>query len=173
MLVKTKETPMANIEIQVVLYVIAFILVVVGLAGTVLPALPGLPLMFCGMLLGAWAGNFQVVGVWTIVLLAILMLVSVGVDFLATLFGAKRVGASKKAMFGAALGTFAGLFFGVPGLILGPFIGAFIGEIIDGKQWRAATKSGFGTWLGLAIGTALKIALAIAMLGIFVMALIF
>ncbi len=155
------------------MYVIAIILIIVGLAGTILPALPGLPLMFCGMLLGAWAGDFKEVGVWTIVLLAVLMLISVGVDFMATLMGAKRVGASKKAMLGAALGTFAGLFFGIPGLLLGPFVGAVIGEMIDGKEWRIATKTGFGTWLGLAIGTALKLALAICMLGIFIMALIF
>lgn len=155
------------------MYIIAIILIIVGLAGTILPALPGLPLMFCGMLMGAWAGDFKEVGVWTIVLLAVLMLISVGVDFMATLMGAKRVGASKKAMLGAALGTFAGLFFGIPGLLLGPFIGAVIGEMIDGKEWRIATKTGFGTWLGLAIGTALKLALAICMLGIFVMALIF
>ena len=163
---------MSGYETQL-MYIIAVILIIVGLAGTVLPALPGLPLMFCGMLLGAWAGDFKEVGVWTIVLLAVLMLISVGVDFMATLMGAKRVGASKKAMLGAALGTFAGLFFGIPGLLLGPFIGAIAGEMIDGKEWRTATKTGFGTWLGLAIGTALKLALAICMLGVFIIALIF
>ena len=163
---------MSGYETQL-MYVIAIILIIVGLVGTVLPALPGLPLMFCGMLLGAWAGDFKEVGVWTIVLLAVLMLISVGVDFMATLMGAKRVGASKKAMLGAALGTFAGLFFGIPGLLLGPFIGAIAGEMIDGKEWRTATKTGFGTWLGLAIGTALKLALAICMLGVFIIALIF
>jgi uncharacterized protein len=155
------------------MYGIAIALIIVGLAGTVLPALPGLPLMFCGMLLAAWAGNFKEIPIWVIVLLALLMLVSVVVDFLASLYGAKRVGASKKAMVGAALGTFGGLFFGIPGLLLGPFIGAVLGEMIDGKEWRTATKTGFGTWLGLAIGTALKLALAICMLGIFIMALIF
>ena len=163
---------MSGYETQL-MYVIAIILIIVGLVGTVLPALPGLPLMFCGMLLGAWAGDFKEVGVWTIVLLAVLMLISVGVDFMSTLMGAKRVGASKKAMLGAALGTFAGLFFGIPGLLLGPFIGAIAGEMIDGKEWRTATKTGFGTWLGLAIGTALKLALAICMLGVFIIALIF
>lgn len=154
-----------------VLYIIAGILIIVGLLGTVLPALPGLPLMFCGMLLGAWAGDFKEVSVWTIVFLAILMLVSVGVDFLATLLGAKKFGASKKAMLGAAIGTLAVFVFSIPGLILGPFVGAIIGEMMDGKEWREATKTGFGTWLGLAVGTALKLALAFCMLGIFVMAL--
>lgn len=163
---------MGGFETQL-MYIIAIILIIVGLAGTVLPALPGLPLMFCGMLLGAWAGDFKEVPIWVIVVLAVLMLISIGVDFMATLMGAKKFGASKKAMLGAALGTFAVFFFSVPGLIFGPFVGAILGEMIDGKEWRAATKTGFGTWLGLAIGTALKLALAICMLGIFVMALIF
>jgi uncharacterized protein len=162
---------MSGLETQI-MYGIAIALIVVGLAGTVLPALPGLPLMFCGMLLGAWAGDFKEISVWTIIFLAILMLISVAVDFLASLYGAKRVGASKKAIAGAALGTLGGLFFGIPGLILGPFIGAVAGEMIDGKEWRTATKTGFGTWLGLAIGTALKLALAVAMLGIFILALL-
>ncbi len=161
---------MLGLETQII-YIIAGILIIVGLVGTVLPALPGLPLMFCGMLLGAWAGDFKEISVWTIVLLAILMLVSVAVDFLATLLGAKKFGASKKAMLGAAIGTLAVFVFSIPGLILGPFVGAIIGEMMDGKEWRAATKTGFGTWLGLAIGTALKLALAFCMLGIFVMAL--
>jgi len=156
-----------------ILYALAVILIIVGLAGTVLPALPGLPLMFCGMLLGAWAGDFKEVRVWVIVVLALLMLISVGVDFLATLYGAKKFGASKKAMLGAAIGTFAVFIFSIPGLIFGPFVGAIIGEMMDGKEWRAATKTGFGTWLGLAIGTALKLGLAFCMLGIFITALIF
>ena len=160
---------MPGMETQV-LYIIAAVLIIVGLLGTVLPALPGLPLMFCGMLLGAWAGDFEEISVWTIVVLAILMLISIGVDLLATLLGAKKFGASKKALLGAAIGTFAVFFFSIPGLILGPFVGAIIGEMMDGKEWRAATKTGFGTWLGLAIGTALKLALAVCMLGIFVMA---
>jgi uncharacterized protein len=162
---------MEGMETQI-MYVLAIVMILVGLIGTVLPALPGLPLMFCGMLLGAWAGDFKEVGIWTIVILALLMLISVAVDFLATMLGAKRVGASKKAMVGATLGTFAGLFFGPIGLILGPFVGAVAGEMIDGKEWRAATKTGFGTWLGLALGTALKLTLAVAMIAIFATALI-
>jgi uncharacterized protein YqgC (DUF456 family) len=87
--------------------------------------------------------------------------------------GAKRVGAGKLAMLGAALGTvFGGLFFSIPGLILGPFVGAMAGELVRGKELREASKIGFGTWVGLAFGTALKLALAFAMLGIFVLALL-
>jgi uncharacterized protein len=100
------------LELQSLYYLLAVILVLVGIAGVILPALPGLPLVFAGMLLAAWAGDFQQIGWVTLVVLGLLTLLSVGVDFFATLVGAKRVGASKEALIGAVLGTFAGLFFG-------------------------------------------------------------
>ena len=156
---------------HVLYYAIAGALILIGLAGTILPALPGLPLMFAGMLLAAWVDDFSRISGWTIALLGVLMLLSVVVDLLATLLGAKRVGASRKSMAGAAVGTFAGLFFGFPGLLLGPFVGAVAGEMLDGREWRQASKVGFGTWLGLAIAAALKLALAFTMVGVFVLAL--
>lgn len=156
-------------DMNLVLYVVAALLILVGLAGTVLPALPGLPLMFVGMLLAAWADQFTQIGGWTIALLAVLTVISMAVDIASTAMGAKRVGASKTAMFGAALGTLVGgIVFSIPGLILGPFVGAMAGELIHGKEWRHASRIGFGTWVGLAIGTALKLAMAFAMLGVFV-----
>jgi uncharacterized protein YqgC (DUF456 family) len=160
-------------DLQMLWYILAGALILVGLAGTVLPALPGLPVVFAGMLLAAWAGGFREISGWTIALLAVLTAVSIGVDIAATALGAKRVGAGKGAMFGAALGTLVGAFFSLPGLILGPFLGAMIAELVRGRELAHASKIGFGTWVGLAVGTALKIALAFAMLGIFVFALLF
>jgi uncharacterized protein YqgC (DUF456 family) len=158
---------------QLLLYVLAAALILLGLAGTFLPALPGLPLMFVGMLVAAWADQFMQVGGWTIAVLAVLTCISVVVDIAATAMGARRIGASKLAMLGATLGTlFGGIMFNIPGLILGPFVGAMAGEFMQGREWRQASKVGFGTWIGLAIGTALKIALAFSMLGVFVFALI-
>ena len=93
-------------------YVLAVLLVLVGIAGTILPALPGLPLVFAGMLLAAWAGDFQQVGVPMLVVLGLLTVFSLAVDFWATALGAKRVGASRLAIVGAMVGTVAGLFFG-------------------------------------------------------------
>jgi uncharacterized protein YqgC (DUF456 family) len=154
-------------------WALAALLILVGLAGTVLPALPGLPLMFAGMWLGAWADGYHRVSGWTIGLLGVLTVLSLGVDIAATAMGAKRVGAGKLAMVGAAVGTLVGgIFFSIPGLILGPFVGAVLGELARGKELRQASSIGFGTWVGLAIGTALKLALAFAMLGIFVLALV-
>lgn len=152
------------------MYALAALLVVVGLAGVVLPALPGLPLVFVGMLIAAWAGGFAKVGISTLVVLGLLTLVSFVVDFWATAHGAKRVGASRKAMVGAVLGTFAGLFFAPIGLFVGPFVGALVGELIHGRELRTAAKVGFGTWLGLVLAIVLKLGLACAMLGIFAFA---
>jgi uncharacterized protein len=162
-----------RMQAQLVLYVLAAGLILLGLAGTFLPALPGLPLMFVGMLLAAWADQFAQVGGWTIAVLALLTAISVAVDIAATAMGARRIGASPLAMLGATLGTlFGGIVFSIPGLIVGPFVGAMAGQFIQGREWRHATKVGFGTWVGLAIGTALKVALAFTMLGVFVFALV-
>jgi len=152
------------------LWIVAILLVLAGIAGSVLPALPGVPLVFAGLLLGAWIDHFQKVGWFTLVLLGLLTLLSFAVDFLATSMGAKRVGASKWAIAGSALGTLAGLFFGIPGLILGPFLGAVAGELLARRGQRQAVRSGFGAWIGLLVGTAGKLALIFAMVGIFLTA---
>jgi len=158
---------------QIVYYVIAGILILAGVAGTILPALPGLPLVFAGMVLAAWAGGFEEVGVGMLVLLGILTLLSIAVDFLATAMGAKRVGASRLALVGAVIGTLVGIFFGFIGLLAGPFIGALAGELVHGRHVGRATRVGFGTWMGILFGTVLKIGLAFAMLGLFAFAWFF
>ena len=160
-------------DLQTLYYAIAAILVLIGIAGTILPALPGLPLVFAGMLLGAWAGDFDYIGVPVLVVLGILTLLSLAVDFWATALGARRVGASGKAVAGAVIGTFVGIFFGPIGLFAGPFVGALAGELLHGRDVGQATRVGFGTWLGVVFGTVLKLALAFTMLGLFALAWIF
>lgn len=152
-------------------YVIAGVLIVVGLLGTILPVLPGLPVMFAGMLLAAWAGDFRHIGGGTLTALGALVLLSIAVDLVASLMGAKRSGASKKGMWGAGLGGFAGIFFGLPGLVAGPFLGASLGEMAHGRAWRDASKIGLGTWLGLLLGALLKLMLAFWMLVLFALAI--
>ena len=156
-------------------YVLAIVLVLVGIAGTILPALPGLPLVFAGMLLAAWAGDFQQVGVPMLVVLGLLTVFSLAVDFWATALGAKRVGASRLAIIGAMVGTLAGLFFGPLGLLMGPFAGAIGGELIHRRSLLKqdlghAARIGVGTWFGILFGTVLKLALAFTMLGLFALA---
>lgn len=153
-------------------FVLAGMLILVGIAGTVLPALPGVPLVFCGMLLAAWADGFAHVGTFTLIVLGSLTVFSIIIDFVASLLGAKRVGASRHALVGAALGTVAGLFFGLPGLLLGPFLGAVGGEMAHGADRGAALRVGTGTWLGLAVGAVLKLGIALAMLAVFGAALL-
>jgi len=157
-------------ETEPVLMLLAVALVVVGVIGTVLPALPGAPLVFLGLLLAAWADHFQKVGWFTLIILAILTLLSFGVDFLARSYGAKRVGASWLALAGAVVGTIVGLFFSIPGLILGPFLGAVAGEWLAVRNLRQAGKVGLGTWLGMILGIATNLALVFAMVGVFVLA---
>jgi hypothetical protein len=152
------------------LWLLAVILVLAGIVGTVLPALPGAPLVFLGLLCAAWADGFQKVGWFTLSILAILMLLTFVVDFLASRWGAKRVGASWLALAGAFLGTIVGLFFNVPGLIFGPFLGAVAGEWLAVRNLRQAGKVGLGTWLGMILGIAVKLALVFAMVGIFALA---
>ena len=152
------------------LWVLAVALVVVGVAGTILPALPGAPIVFAGLLLAAWIDGFQKVGWFSLVILGLLTVLTFVVDVLATGMGAKRVGASWLAVFGAAVGTVVGLFFSLPGLILGPFLGAVAGEYLARRNKDQAVKVGFGTWVGLLIGTAGKMAVIFIMVAVFVTA---
>lgn len=157
-------------DLSLLWYVLAAVLVVAGLAGVILPALPGLPLVFAGMLVAAWANGFERIGLGTLLVLGLLTALSIAVDFLATVVGAKRVDAGPLAIWGAALGTLVGLWFGPLGMLFGPFVGALAGELWHTRAWRRATHVGLATWLGLLLGVALKLALAFAMLGLFVLA---
>src|SRR5512139_3588534 len=160
---------MPDPNVQILLWLLAALLIMLGFAGLILPAIPGIPLVFAGLVLLAWAENFAYVGWITLTLLGLLALVSYGVDFMAAALGAKKFGASPRAVTGAALGALAGLFFGLPGILLGPFVGAAIGEFSRRASARAATQAGVGAPLGLLFGALLKVALAFTMLGVFVL----
>lgn len=154
------------------LWVLAVLLVIVGVVGTVLPALPGVPLIFAGVLLAAWAEDFQRIGGWTLVVLAVLALVGLVVDYVAASMSAQRAGASRQGIIGAALGTVAGIFTGLVGLVFMPLVGAAIGEFIAHRDALRAGRVGVATWLGLLVGTAIKIAVAFTMIGVFVAAIV-
>jgi len=153
-----------------VILALAVVLVLVGLAGVVLPALPGTILIFGGLLLAAWADDFVRVGAGTIVGLGILTVASYFVDVATMAVGMKRLGTTRRAMAGAALGTIAGLFFGLPGLLIGPFAGAVIGELTAHRDLGRAGRAGIAAWLGFLVGTVVKVGLAFAMVGIFLTA---
>jgi uncharacterized protein len=154
-------------------WALSIALILIGLAGVVLPVLPGVPLMFVGMLVAGWIDDFQRIGWITLTILGVLTALAVIVDFAASVLGVKRVGASALAMWGAFIGTIVGLFFGLPGLLFGPFVGAVIGEFATHGGIEQAGRVGIATWLGLLFGTLAKIAIACAMLGVFALAFLF
>ncbi|MEW6684105.1 MAG: DUF456 domain-containing protein [Nitrospirota bacterium] len=152
------------------LWIFATLLVAIGLLGLVLPVLPGAPILFAGLLLGAWADDFAYVGAQTLIVLGVVALLTYGVDFAATALGAKRVGASNRAIWGAVLGGLVGVIFGLPGLLLGPFVGAVAGELSAQRDLKAAGRAGLGASIGLALGAAAKLALGFGMIGVFLLA---
>lgn len=157
-------------------------LIVAGIAGTVLPALPGTVLVLAGLVWGAWLDGFARVPVWVVVVCAVLAALAWATDYVAALLGAKRVQASGWALAGAALGTVAGVFTGFVGLLFMPLVGAMAGEwwalrhqggaTIAANGQRALTV-GMATWIGMMIGTAVKLALVFVMVGAFVAAYLF
>ena len=156
---------------SIVLWVVGVLLVVVGLAGIIFPALPGHVLIFAGLLLAAWADNFTRVSGWTLALIGVIGALSYTVDFAAAALGAKRVGASSRAVVGAGLGTLLGIPFGLLGVLIGPLAGALLGELSVHRQWGRAAGVGLAAWIGFLIGTAVKVGLAFAMIAIFIAAL--
>ncbi|MDR7334556.1 DUF456 family protein [Roseateles asaccharophilus] len=158
---------------DILLWTMTTLLMLGGLAGAVLPVLPGAALVLAGAVLGAWIDDFQRVGGWTLGLLVGLALLSWVLDYVAALLGAKKAGASKLALLGAAAGTIAGLMFGVVGVFVLPFVGAAIGEYIARRDHQAAARVGVATGLGLALALVAKVVIAFMMIGVFVVALLF
>lgn len=147
--------------------VVAALLVLLGLAGTVLPVLPGVAVIFAGLALAAWSDGFQRVGAVTLAVIGLLAALALAADFAASALGARRLGASPRGIAGATLGAIMGVFFGLPGLVLGPFVGAVLGELSARRELLHAGKAGLGTWLGLLLGSVAKLGLAFLMIGIF------
>jgi len=167
-----------RVDVEWFWYGLALILGVVGVAGVVVPAIPGVPLVFAGMLLAAWADGFERVGMWGLLALGGLAVLSFVIDLWATAIGAKRAKASTLAIVGTLFGTLVGLFFGIPGLFIGPFVGAVVGELIARRRLHhaelgPALRVGVGTWVGIALGIGLKLMLTIAMIGIFIVAWVY
>jgi|SRR5450631_605683 uncharacterized protein YqgC (DUF456 family) len=148
---------------HIFLYVIAIALMVVGLAGAIVPALPGIPLIFAGIWLIAGVDHYQHLGLWWLIGIAAVGAVGLTLDLLAAALGAKRAGASKQAVWGALVGTVIGLFFGLPGLLLGPFFGAVLGELSAGNSVLRSTHVGVSAWIGLIFGTIVKLVSSLVM----------
>lgn len=153
-------------------WTLSVLLILGGLAGTVLPVLPGPALVLAGIALGAWIDGFQRVGGLTVAVVAGLAMLAWGLDYVAGLVGARRAGASPLALAGAAIGTVVGLFMGLVGVLFMPFIGAVAGEWWARRDQRQAVQVGIGTWMGIMLGLLAKVVLSLVMIGLFVVALI-
>jgi uncharacterized protein YqgC (DUF456 family) len=157
---------------QVLWWTLSVALIVVGVAGTVLPALPGTLFVLGGIVLGAWIDDFTRVGWFSVTVVAVLAVLAWVLDYVAGLLGAKKAGASKQAIVGAALGTVAGLFMGLIGVFFMPLVGAAIGEYIAQKDHARAAHVGIATWLGIMAGMVAKVVIAFMMIGVFIVALL-
>jgi uncharacterized protein len=149
------------------LYVIAAALIVAGLIAAIVPALPGIPLIFAGIWLIAGLDHYHHLGLWWLLGIALIGTIGLTLDLLAGALGAKRAGASPRAVSGALVGTIVGLFFGLPGLLLGPFMGAVLGELTAGNSILRSTHVGVGTWIGLIFGTIVKMVSSMTMVALF------
>ena len=150
----------------IALNVLAAILMLVGLACAILPVIPGIPIMFSGIWVLAAVDDYRHLGKGWLIGIAVVGLVGISMDLLAGVLGAKRVGASRQALWGTLIGTVIGLFFGLPGLLLGPFLGAVLGELGAGNSPLRSTQVGVGTWIGLIFGTLMKLVASVTMLAL-------
>ncbi len=153
-------------------WILSTALIVVGLAGTVLPALPGTALVLAGIVLGAWIDGFARVGLLAVGVVTVLAVLSWVLDYVSASWGAQRVGASPQAVTGAAVGTVLGLFMGLVGVFVLPLVGAAVGEWLARRDHLGALRVGAATWVGLMVGLLAKVVLAFMMVGLFVVALL-
>ncbi|KQT07975.1 DUF456 domain-containing protein [Ramlibacter sp. Leaf400] len=154
-------------------WLVSWGLILLGLAGIVLPALPGTLFVLAGIVLGAWIDGFTRVGWFAVAAVTVLAVLAWVMDYVSAVLGAKRVGASKQAIWGAAIGTVAGIFMGIVGVFVMPLVGAAIGEFMARRDHGRAVHVGVATWLGLMAGMLAKFVLAFVMIGIYVVALLF
>lgn len=152
---------------QIIGLSLALLVMFGGLIGSVLPGLPGTPLVLIAAvahrLYFGTAGPSNTV----LVVLTVLTLVSLLFDFLASVLGAKRLGATWRGATGAVIGGVIGLFFSLPGIIIGPFVGATLLELIGGQKFKQAAQAGAGAMLGLLLGAIGKFALCVVMIALF------
>ncbi len=153
--------------------IISFALVILGLFGVFLPLLPGVSFAWLGMLVYAYFTDFQAISLTVVLIFLGLTLLTMAVDIIAPLLGAKKYKASKEGLVGASLGLFLGVFiFGPMGVMLGPLVGAFIGEIISGKRHLDAIKPALGTFIGFLLSSVIKLTVILAILGILIAAVL-
>jgi hypothetical protein len=152
---------------------VALVVMLVGLVGSIVPGLPGSPLVLIAAILHRLFFGTQSVNNTVLLALVVMTVASLVLDFLASMLGAKKFGATWRGAVGAVVGGVIGLFFSLPGIILGPFLGATLFELLGRKEFKKAMKAGTGAVLGLLVGTIGKFAICVMMILLFAMNVIF
>lgn len=141
---------------DIFLLILAFLCLLVGIIGCIVPGLPGVPIAYAGLWIAQATEkvdfSWQFLLIWGLVTIAVSVL-----DYIVPAWGTKKFGGSKFGIWGSTIGVFVGLFFGAVGVIVGPLAGAILGELIGGKQMSEALKAGWGSFVGLLFGTILKL----------------
>ena len=158
---------------QIIGLILALLVMCVGLAGSILPGLPSTPLVLIGAIGHKLYFGPTGAAWWVLVVLAVMTVVSLVMDYLASVYGAKKLGATWRGAVGAIVGGLIGLFFNLPGILLGPFVGAFLFEMAGGREWKAASRAGVGATLGLLAGAIGKLACCVAMMALFTVNVIY
>jgi uncharacterized protein len=158
--------------LTVIYAVISTLLILFGLAGLILPFVPGgVPVAWLGLLVFAIGTGFKRISIAEVVVFFVVMLLTIAIDFFAPMLGAGKYRASKWGILGAMFGSFLGIFImGFWGIIIGPFLGAIFGELITGRQHGQALKVGWGTLIGIIVGGIIKITVVLIMLGFLIAA---
>ncbi len=141
---------------DIALIILGALLLVIGIVGCIVPALPGIPLAYAGL----WVlhATDKVQFSWQFLLIwGIIVLVVTALDYIVPAWGTKRYGGSKAGVWGSTIGLIIGLFMGPWGIVIGPFIGAVVGELLTGKNTKDAIRSGWGSFIGLLAGTIIKL----------------
>jgi uncharacterized protein len=154
---------------QMIGLTVALVLMSLGLIGTVVPGIPGTSLVLVVAIAHRLFFGPASLSNLFLVLLVLLTVFSMALDYLATVFGARKMGATWRGIAGAVIGAVVGLFFGPAGILLGPFVGALVFEMISGREFSDAARAGAGATLGLVVGAIGKVACCLAMIGIFAM----
>lgn len=148
-------------------------IVIFGVVSLVAPILPGVAIVYLGILVVAWADDFTRIGPLMLMVMLAVMLVALVADNVAGLFGARKAGASAWGVFGAGLGALAGLFLGLPGVILGPAVGALVFEYARNPDAKRAMRAGAGGLLGFFFAVIAKAIFAFLLIGLAVIAYVF
>ncbi len=158
---------------EILLFICVLIIMVVGLAGVILPVLPGIPLIFGGVVLYGVLTGFQDITLNLILIFAGLTVFGLVVDYIANYFSVKKMGGGRAGAVGAVIGLIIGIFIGLVWIILLPFVFAVVFELIAGKREGQALKAGTGAFLGLLFGGLTRFIIGCVMIGIFVWRVIF